>query len=61
MTQFGLPTLHVITRALRKTPVPITFPMITETAASSPRPRINLYLSSAFETIDFRSAWEISI
>src|SRR5713226_5384028 len=35
----GVPTLQVITRALRKTPVPITFATLTEIAAIRPRPR----------------------
>jgi len=44
-TQPGEPTLHVITRAFKNTPVPITFPMITEIAATSPRPRTSEPLS----------------
>src|SRR5581483_9297552 len=35
----GVPTLQVITRALRNTPVPITFATLTEIAAINPKPR----------------------
>ena len=45
ITHFGSPTLHVIARAFRKTPVPITFPIMTDTAAISPRPRMRACLS----------------
>src|ERR1051325_11085324 len=37
----GVPTLHVITRALRNTPVPMTFATLTEIAATKPRPRMS--------------------
>jgi hypothetical protein len=37
----GLPTLHVTTRALRNTPVPMMFATLTEIAAISPRPRMS--------------------
>src|SRR6266545_4732625 len=42
----GVPTLQVITRALRNTPVPMTFATLTEIAATKPRPRINWPLVS---------------
>ncbi len=43
----GVPTLHVITRAFRKTPVPMTFPMMIDTAATSPSPRTSVMFFSA--------------
>src|SRR2546425_10010419 len=42
----GVPTLHVMTRAFRNTPVPITFATLTEMAAIKPRPRISWPLVS---------------
>src|SRR3954451_12885973 len=39
ITVSGEPTLQVITRVLRNTPVPIMLAMLTEVAATSPRPR----------------------
>src|SRR5438874_7077847 len=42
----GVPTLHVITRALRNTPVPMTFATLTEIAATKPRPRMSWPLVS---------------
>src|SRR3954470_17781342 len=39
ITSTGVPTLHVITRAFRKTPVPMTSPMTIDVAASRPSPR----------------------
>src|ERR1043166_6055543 len=41
----GVPTLHVMTRALRKTPVPMMFATLTEIAAISPRPRMSCVCS----------------
>jgi hypothetical protein len=38
---FGLPTLQVMTRDFRKTPVPIMFETLTEIAAHIPTPRIS--------------------
>ena len=37
-----MPTLHVMTRAFRKTPVPMTFPITTAVAVSKPSPRTRL-------------------
>src|SRR3954452_9177615 len=39
MTIPGVPTLHVITRDLRKTPVPMTSPITIAIAARAPSPR----------------------
>src|SRR5205807_6198203 len=47
----GVPTLHVITRAFRNTPVPMTFATLTEIAATSPRPRMS---SVWFEVSGFK-------
>jgi hypothetical protein len=47
MTSPGVPTLHVITRAFRKTPVPIMFAMFTEVAAVRPSPRTRPTLTGA--------------
>src|SRR5689334_22356947 len=37
----GVPTLQVITRAFKNTPVPMTLATLTEIAATKPRPRTN--------------------
>src|SRR5688572_1764115 len=42
ITRPGEPTLQVITRDLRKTPVPITLPTTMEVAAITPRPRMSV-------------------
>ena len=47
----GVPTLQVITRALRNTPVPMTFATLTEIAAIKPSPRIS---SVCFEVSGFK-------
>ena len=41
----GVPTLHVITRALRNTPVPMMLATLTEIAAISPSPRMSCVCS----------------
>src|SRR5688572_25887536 len=41
----GLPTLHVITRAFKNTPVPMMLATLTEMAAISPRPRMSCLCS----------------
>src|SRR5436309_3039543 len=45
MTRPGVPTLHVITRALRNTPVPMTSPITIAVAASRPSPRTSVILT----------------
>lgn len=47
----GVPTLQVITRALRNTPVPMTLATLTEIAAIRPSPRIS---SVCFEVSGFK-------
>src|SRR4051795_7612776 len=47
MTISGDPTLQVITRAFRKTPVPMTLPMTMEAAATNVRPRMSVMLLGA--------------
>jgi hypothetical protein len=47
MTISGDPTLHVITRAFKKTPVPMTLPMTMEAAATNVRPRMSVILLGA--------------
>src|ERR1043165_8643954 len=42
----GVPTLHVMTRAFRNTPVPMMLATLTEMAAISPRPRMSCVCSA---------------
>src|ERR1700733_8607600 len=46
-TILALPTLQVITRVLRKTPVPIMLATFTATAPHAPTPRVNSPLAFA--------------
>jgi hypothetical protein len=43
----GVPTLHVITRAFKKTPVPMTLPITMEAAATKVKPRMSVTLLGA--------------
>jgi hypothetical protein len=56
MTMPGVPTLQVMMRAFRKTPVPMTLPMTMEAAATSVRPRIRVTLLGASFDISFDAA-----
>src|SRR4051812_27368728 len=49
-TRLGVPTLHVITRAFRNTPVPMTTPVTIDMAANRPSPRTSV-LSLAGVTV----------
>src|SRR5258708_25675554 len=48
-TVLALPTLQVITRVLRKTPVPIMFATFTAIAPQAPTPRVNSPLAAVVE------------
>ncbi len=48
-TVLALPTLQVITRVLRKTPVPIMFATFTAMAPQAPTPRVNSPLAAVVE------------
>src|SRR6266550_2032675 len=59
----GVPTLQVITRAFRKTPVPITLPTTTDIAATSVRPRTKSsfeFRVSSFEFIRESQTYQAS-
>jgi hypothetical protein len=47
MTVPGVPTLQVMTRVFKKTPVPMMLPTTIEMAAIRPRPRMSVMLLGA--------------
>src|SRR5882724_5042138 len=58
MTRPGVPTLQVITRDFRKTPVPMTLPITMDVAAIGPRPRMSGESRSGYVDIDQRTEVE---